>query len=152
MQSLLKEIHDSISLVETNRTDNNLSKIEKTKLEETLMTLTNMERTIINETNTNMLSKLSASTPALTELINDMASSTEKLDELNSKLRKIINIINFYYLQIECPNSGLADPVLSGVNDCLSWFAYGQSIGQNIQNWCSNSSIATKCCLTCNSN
>jgi hypothetical protein len=64
----------------------------------------------------------------------------------------LINIINFYYLQIECPNSGLADPVLSGVNDCLSWFAYGQSIGQNIQNWCSNSSIATKCCLTCNSN
>jgi flagellar biosynthesis/type III secretory pathway chaperone len=95
MQSLLKEIHDSISLVETNRTDNNLSKIEKAKLEETLMTLTTMERTIINETNTNMLSKLSASTPALTELINDMASSTEKLDELNSKLRKIINIINF---------------------------------------------------------
>jgi hypothetical protein len=42
-----------------------------------------------------MQSKLSASTPALTELINDMASSTEKLDELNSKLRKIINIINF---------------------------------------------------------
>jgi hypothetical protein len=42
-----------------------------------------------------MLSKLSASTPVLTELINDMASSTEKLDELNSKLRKIINIINF---------------------------------------------------------
>jgi hypothetical protein len=83
MQSLLKEIHDSISLVETNRTDNNLSKIEKTKLEETLITLTNMERTIINETNTNMQSKLSASTPALTELINDMASSTEKLDELN---------------------------------------------------------------------
>jgi hypothetical protein len=59
------------------------------------MALTNMERTIINETNTNMLSKLSASTPALTELINDMASSTKKLDELNSKLRKIINIINF---------------------------------------------------------
>ena len=29
MQSLLKEIHDSISLVETNRTDNNLSKITK---------------------------------------------------------------------------------------------------------------------------
>jgi len=95
MQSLLKEIHDSISLVETSRTDSNLSKIEKAKLEETLITLTNMERTIINETNTNMQSKLSASTPALTELINDMASSTEKLDELNSKLRKIINIINF---------------------------------------------------------
>jgi hypothetical protein len=95
MQSLLKEIHDSISLVETSRTDSNLSKIEKAKLEETLITLTNMERTIINETNINMQSKLSASTPALTELINDMASSTEKLDELNSKLRKIINIINF---------------------------------------------------------
>jgi hypothetical protein len=95
MQILLKEIHDSISMIETNRTDNQLSKIEKAKLEETLITLTNMERTIINETNTNMQSKLSASTPALTELINDMASSTENLDELNTKLRKIINIIKF---------------------------------------------------------
>lgn len=54
-----------------------------------------MERTIINGTSNDMLLKLSASTPALTGLIDDMASSTEKLDDLNSKLRKIINIINF---------------------------------------------------------
>ena len=60
------------------------------------------------------------------------------------------NIINFLLIK-ECPNSGLSDPAIPGVYDCLSWFAYGQSIGNNIQNWCANATIAKKCCLTCQS-
>lgn len=95
MENLLKEIYESISIIESNRTDNQLSKMEKAKLEETLMTLTKMERSIINMSNNDIASKLSAPASRLSQLINDMSSSTEKLDEVNNKLRKIINIINF---------------------------------------------------------
>lgn len=95
MENLLKEIYESISIIESNRTDNQLSKMEKAKLEETLMTLTKMERNIINTSNNDIASKLSAPASTLSQLINDMSSSNEKLDEVNNKLRKIINIINF---------------------------------------------------------
>jgi len=49
----------------------------------------------------------------------------------------------------ECPNSNLADPNIAQVTDCLSWFAYGQSIGENVQTWCLDPKISVKCCLTC---
>ena len=95
MEYLLKEIHTSISNVENERYNENLSKIEKTHLENTLLTLRNMERSIINKKNDEMLLELSAITPSLTELINEMESSGERLNELNVKLKRLINIINF---------------------------------------------------------
>ena len=95
MENILKEIHTSISSVELERTNENLSKIEKTHLENTLLTLRNMERSIINKKNDAMLLELSTITPSLTELINEMESSGERLNELNVKLKHLINIINF---------------------------------------------------------
>ena len=53
MENILKEIHTSISSIELERTNENLSKIEKTHLENTLLTLRNMERSIINKKNQN---------------------------------------------------------------------------------------------------
>ena len=95
MENILKEIHTSISSVELERTNENLSKIEKTHLENTLLTLRNMERSVINKKNDAMLLELSTITPSLTELINEMESSGERLNELNVKLKHLINIINF---------------------------------------------------------
>ena len=95
MENILKEIHTSISSVELERTNENLSKIEKTHLENTLLTLRNMERSIINKKNDALLLELSTITPSLTELINEMDSSGERLNELNVKLKRLINIINF---------------------------------------------------------
>ena len=95
MEYLLKEIHTSISNVELERTNENLSKLEKTHLENTLLTLRNMERSVINKKNDEILLELSAITPSLTELINEMESSGERLNELNVKLKRLINIINF---------------------------------------------------------
>lgn len=95
MEYLLKEIHTSISNVETERYNENLSKVEKTHLENTLLTLRNMERSIINKKNDDMLQELSTITPSLTKLINEMESSGERLNELNVKLKRLINIINF---------------------------------------------------------
>ena len=95
MENILKEIHTSISSVELERTNENLSKIEKTHLENTLLTLRNMERSIINKKNDALLLELSTITPSLTELINEMESSGERLNELNVKLKRLINIINF---------------------------------------------------------
>ena len=95
MEYLLKEIYDSISNVETKRYDENLSKIEKTQLELTLIKLRDMERAVINKKNDEILLGLSAITPTLNELINEMESSGEKLNELNVKLKRLINIINF---------------------------------------------------------
>lgn len=95
MEYLLKEIHNSISSVEAERYNEKLSKIEKTHLENTLLTLRNMERFIINKKNDEILLELSTITPSLTELINEMKSSGERLDELNVKLKRLINIINF---------------------------------------------------------
>ena len=95
MEYLLKEIYDSISNVETKRYDENLSKIEKTQLELTLIKLRDMERAIINKKNDEILLGLSAITPTLNELINEMESSGEKLNELNVKLKRLVNIVNF---------------------------------------------------------
>jgi len=95
MEYLLKEIYDSISNVETKRYDENLSKIEKTQLELTLIKLRDMERVVINKKNDEILLGLSAITPTLNELINEMESSGEKLNELNVKLKRLVNIINF---------------------------------------------------------
>ena len=95
MENILKEIHTSISSVELERTNENLSKIEKTHLENTLLTLRNMERSIINKKNDELLLELSTITPSLTKLINEMESSGERLNELNVKLKRLINIINF---------------------------------------------------------
>ena len=95
MEYLLKEIYDSISNVETKRYDENLSKIEKTQLELTLIKLRDMERAVINKKNDEILLGLSAITPTLNELINEMKSSGEKLNELNVKLKRLVNIINF---------------------------------------------------------
>jgi len=95
MEYLLKEIYDSISNVETKRYDENLSKIEKTQLELTLIKLRDMERAVINKKNDEILLGLSAITPTLNELINEMESSGEKLNELNVKLKRLVNIINF---------------------------------------------------------
>ena len=95
MENILKEIHTSISSIELERTNENLSKIEKTHLENTLLTLRNMERSIINKKNDEMLLELSTITPSLTKLINEMESSGERLNELNVKLKRLINIINF---------------------------------------------------------
>lgn len=95
MEYLLKEIYDSISNVETKRYDENLSKIEKTQLELTLIKLRDMERAVINKKNDEILLGLSAITPTLNELINEMESSSEKLNELNVKLKRLVNIINF---------------------------------------------------------
>ena len=95
MENILKEIHTSISSVELERTNENLSKIEKTHLENTLLTLRNMERSIINKKNDALLLELSTITPSITELINEMESSGERLNELNVKLKRLINIINF---------------------------------------------------------
>ena len=95
MENILKEIHTSISSIELERTNENLSKIEKTHLENTLLTLRNMERSIINKKNDEMLLELSTITPSLTKLINEMESSGERLNELNVKLKHLINIINF---------------------------------------------------------
>lgn len=95
MEYLLKEIHTSITNVETERYNENLSKVEKTHLENTLLTLRNMERSIINKKNDDMLQELSTITPSLTKLINEMESSGERLNELNVKLKRLINIINF---------------------------------------------------------
>jgi len=95
MENILKEIHTSISNVETERYNENLSKIEKTHLENTLLTLRNMERSIINKKNDEMLLELSTITPSLTELINEMELAGERLNELNVKLKRLINIINF---------------------------------------------------------
>ena len=78
MENILKEIHTSISSVELERTNENLSKIEKTHLENTLLTLRNMERSIINKKNDEMLLELSTITPSLTELINEMELAGEK--------------------------------------------------------------------------
>ena len=38
-----------------------------------------------------------------------------------------------------------------GVTNCLTWLAYAQSTGVNIQNWCSNPNNYQKCCITCQS-
>ena len=95
MEYLLKEIYDSITNVETKRYDENLSKIEKTQLELTLIKLRDMERAVINKKNDEILLGLSAITPTLNELINEMESSGEKLNELNVKLKRLVNIINF---------------------------------------------------------
>lgn len=95
MEYLLKEIYDSISNVETKRYDENLSKIEKTQLELTLIKLRDMERAVINKKNDEILLGLSTITPTLNELINEMESSGEKLNELNVKLKRLVNIINF---------------------------------------------------------
>ena len=95
MEYLLKEIYDSISNVETKRYDENLSKIEKTQLELTLIKLRDMERAVINNKNDEIFLGLSAITPTLNELINEMESSGEKLNELNVKLKRLVNIINF---------------------------------------------------------
>ena len=95
MENILKEIHTSISSVELERTNENLSKIEKTHLENTLLTLRNMERSIINKKNDELLLELSTITPSLTELINEMELAGERLNELNVKLKRLINIINF---------------------------------------------------------
>jgi hypothetical protein len=95
MENLLKEIYDSMSNIETKRYDDNLSKIEKTQLELTLIKLRDMERVVINKKNDEMLLGLSVITPTLNELINEMESSGEKLNELNVKLKRLVNIINF---------------------------------------------------------
>jgi hypothetical protein len=95
MENLLKEIYDSMSNIETKRYDDNLSKIEKTQLELTLIKLRDMERVVINKKNDEMLMSLSLITPSINELINEMESSGEKLNELNVKLKRLINIINF---------------------------------------------------------
>lgn len=95
MENILKEIHTSISSVELERTNENLSKIEKTHLENTLLTLRNMERSVINKKNDEMLLELSTITPSLTKLINEMELAGERLNELNVKLKRLINIINF---------------------------------------------------------
>ena len=95
MEYLLKEIYDSMSNIETKRYDDNLSKIEKTQLELTLIKLRDMERAVINKKNDEILLGLSAITPTLNELINEMESSGEKLNELNVKLKRLVNIINF---------------------------------------------------------
>ena len=95
MKHLLDEIYNSISNIETERYNENLSKIEKTKLESTLITLRSMERGVINKQNDEMLPELSTITPSLTALINEMESSGERLNELNVKLKRLINIINF---------------------------------------------------------
>jgi len=95
MKHLLDEIYNSISNIETERYNENLSKIEKTKLESTLITLRSMERVVINKQNDEMLLELSTITPSLTALINEMESSGERLNELNVKLKRLINIINF---------------------------------------------------------
>jgi hypothetical protein len=34
---------------------------------------------------------------------------------------------------LECSNSGLADPNITGVTDCLTWLSYLISTGQNLQ-------------------
>lgn len=95
MENLLKEIYDSMSNIETKRYDDNLSKIEKTQLELTLIKLRDMERVIINKKNDEIIMGLSVITPTLNELINEMESSGEKLNELNVKLKRLVNIINF---------------------------------------------------------
>lgn len=95
MEHLLKEIHSSISSVEAERYNEKLSKIDKTHLENTLLTLRDMERSIINKKNNELLLELSTITPSLSELINEMESSGERLNELNVKLKRLINIINF---------------------------------------------------------
>ncbi len=95
MENLLKEIYDSMSNIETKRYDDNLSKIEKTQLELTLIKLRDMERVVINKKNDEILMGLSVITPTLNELINEMESSGEKLNELNVKLKRLVNIINF---------------------------------------------------------
>ena len=95
MENLLKEIYDSMSNIETKRYDDNLSKIEKTQLELTLIKLRDMERVVINKKNDEILLGLSAITPTLNELINEMESSGEKLNELNVKLKRLVNIVNF---------------------------------------------------------
>jgi len=95
MENLLKEIYDSMLNIETKRYDDNLSKIEKTQLELTLIKLRDMERVVINKKNDEMLMDLSVITPILNELINEMESSGEKLNELNVKLKRLVNIINF---------------------------------------------------------
>ena len=74
MKHLLDEIYNSISNIETERYNENLSKIEKTKLESTLIALRSMERVVINKQNNEMLLELSTITPSLTELINEMVS------------------------------------------------------------------------------
>lgn len=95
MEYLLNEIHTSILDIEAERYNENLSKIEKTHLENALLTLRNIERSVINKKNNEMLQELSTITPSLTELINEMESSGERLNELNVKLKRLINIINF---------------------------------------------------------
>ena len=95
MENLLKEIYDSMSNIETKRYDDNLSKIEKTQLELTLIKLRDMERVVINKKNDETLLGLSTIIPTLNELINEMESSGEKLNELNVKLKRLVNIVNF---------------------------------------------------------
>ena len=95
MEYLLKEISNSISNVEALRYSDDLSKVEKTHLESTLITLRNMERSVINKKNDEIILELSTITPSLTELINEMESSGERLNELNVKLKRLLNIINF---------------------------------------------------------
>jgi hypothetical protein len=97
MKHLLDEIYNSISNIEAERYNENLSKIEKTKLESTLITLRSMERVVINKQNDEMLLELSTITPSLTALINEMESSGERLNELNVKLKQL----NQYYQLLE---------------------------------------------------
>ena len=52
----------------------------------------------------------------------------------------------------ECPNSGITDPLIPNVFNCLSWVAYLKSQGQNLQQWCNVPNNYKKCCLTCQSN
>ena len=130
MEYLLKEIHTSITNVETERYNENLSKVEKTHLENTLLTLRNMERSIINKKNDDMLQELSTITPSLTKLINEMESSGERLNELNVKLKRLIyiKIIGFIATIITITSFTFKDILtirLVNVLGSFVWLVYG---------------------------
>ena len=60
------------------------------------------------------------------------------------------NIWSFLFICIECPNSGLSDPLIDGVTNCMSWAAFIEVNDGNFYIECSkNSSLAIKCCYTC---
>ena len=56
-----------------------------------------------------------------------------------------------YFSFKECRDSGVPDPQIPGIYNCLQWVAYAQTQGQNIKDWCSNSQNFQKCCMTCQS-